>query len=790
MKKIWEVKIKMGLKHKIVFISLILITILCISSVSVVSASSLDNDFDNNLIGDALSEQTDFEISSQIVEDPVGLKIESADHDSKILADSNQDLERLTSSTQNSEILTDGEDEEEPDKPDLIPDEGPDEINYVYSSNINKYFPNGILDSKYKNKTLVFVGNFDDLGKLTIKSPYVNITGLNANLKNIVFDIRGSDVSLSNLNLLLDEEFSENHGAAIFVAEDNANLFNLTINYTVPDNVEAYGILSNEYIDTFVDNLKICNCSIYFEGHNEDLDVYNCAVKLIGAYDSLMENNTIVCSLPLKLIIYGVGPEDLDCEYAFAVGLEDCESFVLNNNTIITDVNKRPAIQYPTLDSISISQSNNVIVSNNSIFMTDFVTPQGVENFLYGINAYNLNDLLIIDNNISIITTGGKLSLGTAYPIQISGPTTGINITENNISSISNGPNIGIYSQNFFGETELFVSNNNINITGLAGQHEWALIAGVESQDTYSEIFNNTIEVHSIAEVNEGDNIYGVSYRQSTEEEHSFNIENNTIYSDGTTAVYLLGSDDSNIRNNLIISYNENAQTGAEGYKEGEHSHTNTQAQGNTVIRAEDYYRNQNPNIDGNGRSDDGAPHVNPLIPHNGDGDNSGTSPMVNPIIPGYTPTQGISDGDSTNTNNTNFIDEEGSDDGDVQGTINDDRPYNSHSANTNPDGNNRKHSSNNGNAKANNNNMNSTNDGRIASNNTDASPGLTGNNPIGKSPDSSSEGQVESSAKKAFKINKVMDYAKDNTLELVLLIVVALFLLIVGYKRKNTFLK
>ena len=486
MKKIWEVKIKMGLKHKIVFISLILITILCISSVSVVSASSLDNDFDNNLIGDALSEQTDFEISSQIVEDPVGLKIESADHDSKILADSNQDLERLTSSTQNSEILTDGEDEEEPDKPDLIPDEGPDEINYVYSSNINKYFPNGILDSKYKNKTLVFVGNFDDLGKLTIKSPYVNITGLNANLKNIVFDIRGSDVSLSNLNLLLDEEFSENHGAAIFVAEDNANLFNLTINYTVPDNVEAYGILSNEYIDTFVDNLKICNCSIYFEGHNEDLDVYNCAVKLIGAYDSLMENNTIVCSLPLKLIIYGVGPEDLDCEYAFAVGLEDCESFVLNNNTIITDVNKRPAIQYPTLDSISISQSNNVIVSNNSIFMTDFVTQQGVENFLYGINAYNLNDLLIIDNNISIITTGGKLSLGTAYPIQISGPTTGINITENNISSVSNGPNIGIYSQNFFGDTELFVSNNNINITGLAGQHEWALVTGIESPKTGS----------------------------------------------------------------------------------------------------------------------------------------------------------------------------------------------------------------------------------------------------------------------------------------------------------------
>ena len=778
----------MGLKHKIVFISLILITILCISSVSVVSASSLDNDFDNNLIGDALSEQTDFEISSQIVEDPVGLKIESADHDSKILADSNQDLERLTSSTQNSEILTDGEDEEEPDKPDLIPDEGPDEINYVYSSNINKYFPNGILDSKYKNKTLVFVGNFDDLGKLTIKSPYVNITGLNANLKNIVFDIRGSDVSLSNLNLLLDEEFSENHGAAIFVAEDNANLFNLTINYTVPDNVEAYGILSNEYIDTFVDNLKICNCSIYFEGHNEDLDVYNCAVKLIGAYDSLMENNTIVCSLPLKLIIYGVGPEDLDCEYAFAVGLEDCESFVLNNNTIITDVNKRPAIQYPTLDSISISQSNNVIVSNNSIFMTDFVTPQGVENFLYGINAYNLNDLLIIDNNISIITTGGKLSLGTAYPIQISGPTTGINITENNISSVSNGPNIGIYSQNFFGDTELFVSNNNINITGLAGQHEWALVTGIESQDTHSEIFNNTIEVHSIAEVNEGDNIYGVSYRQSTEESHTFNIGNNTVYSDGTVAVYLLGSDDSNVTNNTVISFNDNAKTGENSYKEGSHSHTNTNENGNTVIRADDYYKNQNININGEGSSDDSSSHSNSLIHHDGNGDNNGNNPASNPIIPGYNPNQGTSGGGNANTNNTNVFDNDGFEEGDAQGTIDDDSSLNGHSTDDNRNGTNRKHSNNNDNDKVRT-NSNTSNGGTISSNGTDASPGLNGNSPIGESPESSSEGQ-DTVAKKAFKIEKVLDFAKDNTFEMILLIIGALILLIVGYKRKKTFLK
>ena len=420
--------------------------------------------------------------------------------------------------------------------------------------------------------------------------------------------------------------------------------------------------------------------------------------------------------------------------------------------------------------------------------MTDFVTPQGVENFLYGINAYNLNDLLIIDNNISIITTGGKLSLGTAYPIQISGPTTGINITENNISSVSNGPNIGIYSQNFFGDTELFVSNNNINITGLAGQHEWALVTGIESQDTHSEIFNNTIEVHSIAEVNEGDNIYGVSYRQSTEESHTFNIGNNTVYSDGTVAVYLLGSDDSNVTNNTVISFNDNAKTGENSYKEGSHSHTNTNENGNTVIRADDYYKNQNININGEGSSDDSSSHSNSLIHHDGNGDNNGNNPASNPIIPGYNPNQGTSGGGNANTNNTNVFDNDGFEEGDAQGTIDDDSSLNGHSTDDNRNGTNRKHSNNNDNDKVRN-NSNTSNGGTISSNGTDASPGLNGNSPIGESPESSSEGQ-DTVAKKAFKIEKVLDFAKDNTFEMILLIIGALILLIVGYKRKKTFLK
>ena len=164
-------------------------------------------------------------------------------------------------------------------------------------------------------------------------------------------------------------------------------------------------------------------------------------------------------------------------------------------------------------------------------------SPLSVENYLYGIDVYNLNNLTIAYNNISIITTGGKLAAGTAYSIQITGSISAVNITYNDIYTFSNGPNIGIYSQNYYGNTSLSITHNRINVTGLAGSHEWALVAGIETQDSNSTIQNNTIEVYSVAPVDIGDNIYGISYRQKTSGNHTYNIQNNTVFSDGFYSV-------------------------------------------------------------------------------------------------------------------------------------------------------------------------------------------------------------------------------------------------------------
>ena len=46
-------------------------------------------------------------------------------------------------------------------------------------------------------------------------------------------------------------------------------------------------------------------------------------------------------------------------------------------------------------------------------------------------------------------STGGNNGNGAAYPIQVSG-TSNVQIAFNNITSYNNGPNLGIYSNNFY----------------------------------------------------------------------------------------------------------------------------------------------------------------------------------------------------------------------------------------------------------------------------------------------------------------------------------------------------
>ncbi|MDO5824096.1 right-handed parallel beta-helix repeat-containing protein [Methanobrevibacter sp.] len=648
-----------------------------------------------------------------------------------------------------------------PDKPDLVVND----TVYITPNNIDEYFKDNTLTEDYDGKTFVFEGSFNNIGKLSVNAKNVTIKGENAILKNTVFDISKDNVSLANLKFDLDSDFSDNDGAAILFNGNNLNLDNLDINYNVPLNTEAYAICGVGNRPSSM-NLRLTNSRINFEGHNNNAKVYNYAVKVINYDDFLMENNTITTALPLKDVNHGVHGTSLDSDFVLSVGFENCNRLKFINNKIISEVNYRPDSLYPTLDGLLISKCDNALIANNSIHMSDFVTYPGLDNYLYGIDIYNLNNLTVMNNDISMVTTGGRLAAGTAYPIQISGPITKVNITKNNLYSFSNGPNIGIYSQNYHGSTELSITYNRINVTGLAGTHEWALVAGIESQDSNAIIENNIIEVHSVGPVNVDDNIFGVSYRQSTDGDHKYSIKNNTVFSDGFKSVYLLNSVNSTVADNLLVSYNDKAKNGYDGFGYGDLSnHDNINFENNQVIRAFDYFANQNNKIDNGGEYSYTTPVNNNGISNVIEGSsinpiNNKDKPNYNPLIPGtsshnsglYTP--GIINTSTDNGHNGNG--------NGVNGEVSNGGNSNSYSNSSNL--------------------ITVTTSSDYLSNNTDATPSDAGLESLVAT--SESGGESPSVSKKAYELE---DLTKSEFIPSIFYVIAILILFIVGYRRKNS---
>ena len=125
--------------------------------------------------------------------------------------------------------------------------------------------------------------------------------------------------------------------------------------------------------------------------------------------------------------------------------------------------------------------------------------------------------------------------------------------------SVSNGPNIGVYSQNYYGSTQIDVISNFINITGKAGTDSWALVAGIEVQDSDDRILNNTIIVDTVGGYKAGDRVYGISYSQNTQGNHKYDIKYNKVTTPGPIAISLnqgLGSttSDTNVMYNILVT--------------------------------------------------------------------------------------------------------------------------------------------------------------------------------------------------------------------------------------------
>ena len=713
-----------------------------------------------------------------------------ADENATDILQANATESDVSSSLQDESIINN------PDSPDLV-------FNITRDNVYDDYFVgrSKTLNSTYSYADLFISEDMENLGILTIRANNVTINGNNHTLKNTFFSIESSGVTLNNLTLCLNESDEDNDYAAIDLWKaSGTTISNVNIDFNVPRDTSAYGIYSQGTEYSLINNLKIINTTVNISGNNRaEGRVYG--IRLEYSPNAVLENNTINANLPLHTVAFRGTTANLDSEFVLAVGIANSDNLVFNSNVVNTNVNIRPECAYPTLDSIFICDSSDCNITNNVITLIDDITYKDEVNYLYALDGYRVDNLLIEGNRIRVGTAGGAYAAGTAYPIQLTGPASGVLIQHNNLYSKSNGPNIGIYSHNFNGDNYITILNNYINITGRAGNHSWALVAGIESQDNNDIIMNNVIEVHNTGKVELDDNIYGISYSQETNSTHTYRVVNNTVISDGYYVSHMLDADNTTVTNNTLVRTDKYADTNYDPFKRGAAIGADTDVSknndfsGNRVITIFEYgLEHQSDEVDGgdpfvyvppenvNGRTNvingsgivpqkPGFPGGNPLLP----GGNGGGSINTGGNVPGGFNSPDVADGD----NGFNGFPDLSGDDGE------------SLSRKTNQ-GNNVKTVNSFNNEGSSDNSYNNL----VATSNSTSSdaPSVDGVTVSGRSSSAaSSAGAAGSSGasqdvSKAYEITKnIVENGPDDILKFIALAVVCEILLVVGYRRKES---
>ena len=402
----------------------------------------------------------------------------------------------------------------------------------ITQSDLSTTFDNGVFNNTNVDE-VIFSGDFSSANYTTLNfNQEITITATGSTFTNIGFGLLHNGIVLNGATLIINAPENQNCYAIDVENANNTILINNKINYTC--------------------------------GHDNAAN-YNYAIKAMNSENLTIYGNEINATVPLKQPDwYAVSTIASDFVAGVAVG--SCDNFKFDKNNLTVIGNKRVG-GFPTLDAFIIAQSENAKIRGNNIRESDTVSTTDQYSYIYGIDAYRCNNLTICSNNV---TMNGNISntdyegngTGAAYCIQLTGPHTGVKICNNNLTTRNQGPNLGIYSQNYYGTTSLTVCGNHIDVTGKAGSDPWSLVSGMELQDTYATVCGNTITVNNTAGYNANYCAYGISYCQNTYSDHYYYIYQNdvTVYN-GDYTIYLIQSDnpDSYISNNNLIAYTNTA---------------------------------------------------------------------------------------------------------------------------------------------------------------------------------------------------------------------------------------
>ncbi len=414
----------------------------------------------------------------------------------------------------------------------------------VTKDNFYSFFDeNGILRDAVTFDELIFQGAFSNLaaGYVIITNP-INITGDNAVLNNMGIVISSEDVTLDNVSLVANVSL----GNLIQVDAPNVTLDNISVTYNAPADNEAKAIYAEN-----ADNFKLINSEITFTGADPGEKDYR-GLEVINCDAAKIDKNTISAEFPAVPINWsGSG---IDQGLVLAVGIQGGENVEFTNN--IVNVNTNGSVDsYPTIDAVMVHSTEDILIKGNKITHLD-TTPEDGPRYYYSLDIYSTTGT-VEANDITVNTTtaNNDVRAGTAYAIQVTGPSI-VTIIDNNLTAISKGPVTGIYATNWMGETTLTVENNNIDVTGYATTGNYALVAGVEAEIDVLEAYNNTITVANGADYDDANHVIGVGVGSTYfYSEPIADIQVNNMTVDGKYAVYYAKAKIINVTDNILCAH-------------------------------------------------------------------------------------------------------------------------------------------------------------------------------------------------------------------------------------------
>lgn len=426
----------------------------------------------------------------------------------------------------------------------------------VYNNNYWNYFDWQTGMQVVTGVDFNFNGNFNAMpfDMFIINDNNTDIIATGATFQDVGFNFNANNAILTGGTFSTTTSTNVKH--VIDISAGYAEVNGVTMELNAPNNKEFVAI--NVMDGT---NTKILNNVITYTCTYTNAGYINYVIRVKNSPNTVISGNNITAYLPLKDVAYYTGATDMDWDQVAAVGIENSNGFNLSYNNIkvnVTDVSGG----YPTLDSVIVLDSADAYIGHNNVTEIDNVTQEGDADYLYAIDVYRCNHLNIDANNIKLWSMGGSfindtLGTSTAYGIQLTG---GHNVTiaNNDIDTRNNGPNAGIYSQNYGGPTNLTIVNNTIYAEGNAGSSSWSLVTGMELQDNFGYIAGNKIKVYNKQGYVAGSNAYGISFSQWGMANPVFNITNNCVnLINGDYAVYIQSSNPTTyVTDNCLTSTN------------------------------------------------------------------------------------------------------------------------------------------------------------------------------------------------------------------------------------------